>query len=968
MNAKVLLVGWDAADWKLIRPLMERGLMPTTARLVDEGVSADLLTLSPILSPMLWTSIATGKAPYKHGIHGFTEPMPSGIGARPVTSRSRTTKALWNILSQSGLRSNVVGWWPSNPAEPINGTMVSNLYQSSSGPIGNAWPLKAGSVHPPRLFDQLADLRIHPEDITGDELRAFLPKGERIDQSTDGRLYSCAKIIAECASIQACAMHLIQNEPWDFMAVYFDGIDHFCHGFMRYHPPKVDWISEADYEIYQNVVTAGYVFHDMMLGHLLQHTDEDTTVLIVSDHGFHPDHMRRKQLPNEPAGPAIEHREHGILLAHGPRLRKDTLIHGANLLDVTPTILTLLGLPLGDDMDGRPLVDMFSAPPEVKTIPSWDEVDGDAGMLDPDTDEDVENEAEGMEQLVALGYIDRPDNDGRKAAQRALEENKFNLAKSYIHGGLHGEAVPLLVELYKERPLEFRFGIQLALCLKALDRIDDLARVVTDLRSRWQRASERARQHLADIADIANERRARLRRLGNEHDTVTLESVRDRLFTKEERDVIRDLRTISKGNPHTLDYLDGWVAMGRKDYQLALAAFSKANVGDGVGTGHLFQMAEAYRQLLRSNEAVECYQKVLALDPHDANAYLGLARVHAGTFDFAQAEAAARQALTLNFKSAGAHFILGVCLKEKGNLEQAAQEITLAIEQNPNYPEAYEQLARLHREQGQDSRANELASFGKALRKARTLMKPADIDALPDFTEIDFDIELPQFPISKVLPRLGDPATEESAKPGQTNAIVIVAGLPRSGTSMLMQMVEACGIPIATDDARKADENNPKGYLEFERVKSLYKDNSWVGELRGKCCKVITPLLPFLPQNENYRVIFIERNINEVVSSQRKMLDRSDEAGAQLSDGQLSQFLTAQNDAAQKILSDKGVAVLQLSHASVLSDPLDAARSIGHFLGVTDEQTIRIMSETVDSKLHRERSTFEARSNVSVAE
>jgi predicted AlkP superfamily phosphohydrolase/phosphomutase len=90
--------------------------MPNMARFIDEGVIGNLATLYPELSPMLWTSIATGKRPFKHGILGFTEPSPDGEGLRPITNISRKTKAIWNILSQSGKKCNVVSWWPSHPA------------------------------------------------------------------------------------------------------------------------------------------------------------------------------------------------------------------------------------------------------------------------------------------------------------------------------------------------------------------------------------------------------------------------------------------------------------------------------------------------------------------------------------------------------------------------------------------------------------------------------------------------------------------------------------------------------------------------------------------------------------------------------------------------------------------------------------------------------------------------------------
>ena len=150
-SRKVLLIGWDAAEWKVIDPLVDAGKMPNLARLIDRGVSGNLATLQPALSPMLWTSIATGKRPYKHGIHGFTEPDPLTGTVRPVTNLSRKTKAVWNILNQSGLHTITVGWWPSHPAEPLSkGVMVSNDYHSAHHAPPDQWEMKPGTVHPPR--------------------------------------------------------------------------------------------------------------------------------------------------------------------------------------------------------------------------------------------------------------------------------------------------------------------------------------------------------------------------------------------------------------------------------------------------------------------------------------------------------------------------------------------------------------------------------------------------------------------------------------------------------------------------------------------------------------------------------------------------------------------------------------------------------------------------------------------------
>src|SRR5579862_2552705 len=165
-SRKVLLIGWDAADWKVINPLLDQGLMPTLDDFINHGVMGNIATLRPILSPMLWNSIATGMRPDKHGIHGFMEPAPQSGGVRPVTSTSRKVKAIWNILTQRGYKTHVLGWFAGHPAEPINGISVSDLYPHAFAPPDEDWPLPPGAVHPESMRKTFAALRMRPAEVT----------------------------------------------------------------------------------------------------------------------------------------------------------------------------------------------------------------------------------------------------------------------------------------------------------------------------------------------------------------------------------------------------------------------------------------------------------------------------------------------------------------------------------------------------------------------------------------------------------------------------------------------------------------------------------------------------------------------------------------------------------------------------------------------------------------------------------
>jgi hypothetical protein len=185
--------------------------------------------------------------------------------------------------------------------------------------------------------------------------------------------------------------------------------------------------------------------------------------------------------------------------------------------------------------------------------------------------------------------------------------------------------------------------------------------------------------------------------------------------------------------------------------------------------------------------------------------------------------------------------------------------------------------------------------------------------------------------------------------------LVIVSGLPRSGTSMMMNMLDAAGIPIMTDAIRTADVDNPKGYFEFERVKNLEKeqDRSWVREGRGKALKVISWLLKDLPDDNAYRIIFMRRDIDEVLASQNKMLKHRGEAEG--GDDALMADAYRSHLASVRIMARKKAnwSLIEIRYDEAVRNPAKVARDINAFLGGRYDE--RKMLAAVDEKLYRNR-------------
>lgn len=640
---RVLLIGWDAADWQMIRPLIDRGLMPTTAALMERGAWGNLATMRPILSPMLWNSIATGRRPQHHGVLGFTEPNRDGTCIQPVSSTSRKCKALWNILTQSGLRSNVVGWYASHPAEPIAGTMVSNQFEQVAIHENGISPLVPGSVHPAEMASELEPFRVLPGEIDASAILPFIPDAARLVAQENQRVRKLQMLLAQTTTIHSVATHLMANTQWDFTAIYYEGIDRFGHEFMEFHPPKMEQVAQEDFAAYQHCMVGIYRFHDMLLETLLSLAGEDTAVILMSDHGYYNDHLRPDPREGR-SGPVDWHRPFGVIAAAGPGIRPGSRVYGASLLDIAPTILNLFGLPAAMDMPGRILAEVLQDTAPRERIESWEEVSGASGMHSSELRVDPVEAQAVLQQLVALGYVDPPDEDVAKSIRKTIASNQCMLAQSLIDAFQFADAIRVIEDLDDDLRHSDGMQIQLVYCLLGLN---DRARARTILERLAANDSSSSRVDLM---------------LG------------------------------------TLEFSDG-------NTERALELLERVAAADACLPMLQNKLGEVYLEMKRYPDAMSAFRRALEIDGESPMALAGLARAHLELHDYQQALETALIAAELVHHFPRVHFTIGKALLALGDLPGAVEALELCVKQAPKMTVAHKSLASAYRSLGQREKA-----------------------------------------------------------------------------------------------------------------------------------------------------------------------------------------------------------------------------------------------------------------------
>jgi predicted AlkP superfamily phosphohydrolase/phosphomutase/tetratricopeptide (TPR) repeat protein len=893
---KVLLIGWDGADWEHIHPLLDEGLLPNLELLLERGVMGNLATLQPVLSPMLWNSIATGKLADKHGVHGFMEPDPDSGGARPFSSLSRKCKAIWNILNQEGYRSNVVGWWASHPAEPINGAIVTNMFnQVQREPLR----VPPGTIHPAEREEELGDLRVEPGELTSEDILPFIPKAAEIDQDKDPRLRAFVKVLSDCASTQAVVTQMMEEGEWDFTAVYFDTIDHFCHGFAEFHPPRQEHIPEESFEIYKDVLRTAYRFHDIMLARQLELAGPDALVLLCSDHGFHSRHLRPRVTPREPAGPAVWHRDMGIFVLSGPGIRKDERIYGANIIDVTPTLLAAMGLPVGDDMDGRVLIDVFEKTPQVRTVPSWEDVPGEDGRHPPGTRIDPDWSERLTKQFVALGYVEDHSGDRDKAAESAQTESDYNLARVYFSSRRYEEAIPLFEKLMAAFPWEDRFIQHLTVAL---------------MRSGYS-------QQCLDLIAASYP---------------------------------------GAWTPPNLMMTRVFAILGVEGREAAIEAFHAIPEQALSHPRMRRQVGTILSNLGRLEEAAEQLEQAIADDADDYAAMGELAKVLLKQRRWEESADRAMDSVARLHQQPKVHYTLGQALLRLGYLEQAAHAFEVALAMRPGMYGAHRRLSVLYAKQlnNPDGAARHHVAARKLLEKQRARRTSRQPERARKKWTIP-DLPPPEERLAQLKKERMSPEERELLKGTSGKTFTIVSGLPRSGTSLMMQMLDAAGMSPQTDGIRKADEDNPRGYWEWESLKQTADLKQLFDETEGleqRAIKVVSALVPTLPIEHSYRIIFMLRPLEEVARSQARMIERLGTEGAGRDEAMLIEELKEHRERVMVHLQrQKNVKVLPVRFPVLVANPEAVCGLVAEFLGESLARP-EALGSVIDPALYRQRS------------
>jgi len=500
---RLVIVGVDGGDWLNLQPLIDAGKLPNFARLVRDGATGPLRTIEPMLSPLLWTTMATGRYPEDHGVLDFT--VIDANGARvPVGRYYRKVDAFWNMLSNHGQSVDVVGWLATDPAESVNGVIISDQFGYVAYAPGDTARAQATSVSPPQRRDEMTAHVVRAADVPAAEIARFLHLSQaeiaRHRGAFDPKdpINSMIHLYASTRTYRNLATHLLATDAPDVLAVYFEWVDAMSHLFMLHAPPRMPDVPQAEYDRYKDAVEQAYVLQDEILGDIMAKLDQRTVLMVISDHGFRSGSVRLINRPEIWAGNAAKwHRLDGIVAFFGAGVKRGATIQDASILDVTPTVLALMGLPRAADMPGKAIASAFTDDVvrsfNSETLPTLDRPRADVASAAPSSSGEAAEET--LKKLRALGYLATDDADlhnnlGQRYEQRgeyrkAIEEYQKaialrpdfhatynNLAVCYGKLGMYGEAEATLKKSIELNPKNFSAMTNLAVLYLKTGRLD----------------------------------------------------------------------------------------------------------------------------------------------------------------------------------------------------------------------------------------------------------------------------------------------------------------------------------------------------------------------------------------------------------------------------------------------------------------------------------------------------------------
>jgi tetratricopeptide (TPR) repeat protein len=692
---RIVLVGLDSFTWRIADPLMQQGRMPHLKGIVDRGARANLRTITPILSPVIWTSIATGMKPSRHGIVDFVVSARDTGALVPVTSAMRRVPALWNVLSRQEVGVDVVAWWASWPAEPVLGRIVSDrvafqLFDQGAQDWKSADPGKArGKTSPADLFPALLPMIKAPSEIRDDEVAPYLGAASRGHAAPAGipanlsagqadLIRQFRTVLAAGQTYHAIARHLLQHPVTGaggaaphVSLFYYEGPDTTSHLFMRDRPPLMPGVPPEDAALFGAMVDRYYETQDRYLGEILHDAGEDATVIVVSDHGFKSGEDRPADSdPRIDQGRAAEwHSPVGVLAIAGPDVRRGADLGAASILDIAPTILALLGLPAARDMDGQPLTEAFT-PEFARAHPvAWIDTYGGARADDDETLVASAGDDELVEKLRSIGYI----GDERLTAQNnrgliALDDGDVDGAIAHFEEALAKGAATADVRLNLAR---------------ALIQKGDLAR---------------ARQLASDL--LREEPRAKQAEV-----TLAVIDIKEGHLPAAEAALRRALAVDAHLQLAHTKLGEVLQKQGRDDE--ALAEFERAVAISPLSPIEHNHIGNLHRKHGRVPQAMQAYQDAIRADPRYAGAYnnLGLCLQQKGRLD--EADALYQKGLAIRPENAVLRNSLATLRELQGRREEALTETERALAADPDWPVAAGNKATLLFELGRlpDARA-----------------------------------------------------------------------------------------------------------------------------------------------------------------------------------------------------------------------------------------------------------------------